>query len=355
MKSKVLRQLVAAAVAYGLWSSAMPAEGRTTLKSICGVLGQEENTLHGLGIVVGLQGTGDGGGFLPTIRSLAIAMELMGHPIGEAGVTELKNAKNVALVTVTATVPGKGARHGDKIDCVVSSIGSAKSLAGGRLFATPLLGPVLNDDRVYAFSEGLIELDDAELTTIGRIHNGCQLVEDFSNPFVKDGRITLVLKKNYADFQVASDVAELINSQLSFQSSGALLANALDQVTIEVTVPRQYEEAPVLFVSQVLGLSMMEPETGPRVVINERAGSIVIGGDVEIGAVVVTHKSFVVETGDAAGASQFVGMATSETDPPKLKALLETLNALHVPTGDVIEIIKRIDRNGKLYADLIIE
>jgi len=355
MKSKALRQLVAAVVAAGLWASAMPAKGATTLKSICRVKGQEENTLHGLGIVVGLKGTGDGGGFLPTVRSLATAMELMGHPIGKAGVTELKNAKNVALVTVTATVPAEGARQGDELDCVVSSIGSAKSLAGGRLFATPLLGPVLEDDRVYGFAEGLIQLDDPDLTTVGRIHKGCRLEEDFNNPFFQDGRITLVLKQSYAGFQVASDVAELINSQLSFQSSGVPLANALDQVNIEVIVPQQYHEAPVLFVSQVLGLPIIQPATGPRVVINERAGSIVIGGDVEIGAVVVTHKNIVVETGGAEAASRFVGVDTSETDPPKLKALLETLNALHVPTEDVIEIIKRIDRNGKLYAELIIE
>ena len=355
MMSKAVGQLLAAVVAAGLGFSAMPAKAGTTLKSICRVKGQEENTLHGLGIVVGLKGTGDGGGFLPAIRSLATAMELMGHPIGEAGAAELKNAKNVALVTVTATVPAEGARQGDAVDCVVSSIGSAKSLGGGRLFATPLLGPVLDDDRVYAFAEGLIQLDDPDLTTVGRVHKGCRLEEDFHNPFVKDGRITLVLKRSYADFQVASDVAELINSQLSFQSSGVLLANALDQVNIEVTVPQQYQEAPVLFVSQVLGLPMMQPETGPRVVINERAGSIVIGGDVEIGAVVVTHKNVVVETGAAEAASRFMDLETSETDAPKLKALLETLNALHVPTEDVIEIIKRIDRNGKLYADLIIE
>ena len=90
-------------------------------------------------------------------------------------------------------------------------------------------------------------------------------------------------------------------------------------------------------------------------VINERAGTIVIGGDVEIGAVVVTHKNIVVETGAALPAGQFVAVDPDQEESPKLKALVESLNAVHVPTADIIDIIKRIDRNGKLYAELIIE
>lgn len=354
MKWKRIGQLLAAA-ALGLWAWPVPASGAPTLGSICRVKGQEENTLHGLGIVVGLKGTGDGGNFLPTIRGLAIAMELMGNPLGPDGAAELKDAKNVALVAVTATVPPGGARQGDKLDCVVSSIGSAKSLLGGRLFLTPLLGSDPRSQRVYALAEGPITLDDPNLTTTGRIHRGCRLEENFNNVFSRDGKITLVLDKNHADFQVAQDVADLINSYVGFQSSGVLLAKALDQVNIEVTVPQQYEDDLVLFVSQVLNLPMLKPHPGPRVVVNERAGSIVIGGEVEIGAVVVTHKNIVVETGNASGASQFVPVDPQQSEPPKLKALVETLNAVHVPTEDIIDIIKGLDRNGKLHAQLIIE
>ena len=114
------------------------AAARTTIKNICRLKGQEENTLQGIGIVVGLKGTGDGGNFLPTLRSLEKIMKVMGDP---TGLKEIKDAKNVALVTVTATIPAAGARQGDKIDCVVSSIGSCKSLAGGRLFLTAMIGP----------------------------------------------------------------------------------------------------------------------------------------------------------------------------------------------------------------------
>lgn len=325
------------------------------LKSICRVKGQEENTLQGLGIVVGLGGTGDGANFLPTIRSLATTMQLMGNPVGPGGAAELKDAKNVALVMVTATVPAAGARQGDKIDCVVSSVGSAKSLAGGRLFLTPLLGPDPQNPRVYALADGPITLEDPERPTTGRIHSGCRLEEDFFNVFVKDGKITLVLDPNHAGFQVAQEVTELINNQLSFQSSGIPLARALNQVCVEVSVPAQYTEDPVLFVSQVLSLPIVEMPVGARVVIHERTGSIVISGDVEIGPVVVTHKNVVIEAGNPPVPGKFVSIDSSDPQGTKLKSLVEALNAVRVPNEDVIDIIKGLARNGKLNAELIIE
>ncbi len=357
MKRTITHRLAAAMIAIGFWALAVPGEAQTILKSICRVKGQEENTLHGMGIVVGLKGTGDSASFGPTINSLAKVMTVMGEPLNQGGLAELKDAKNVALVIVTATIPAAGARQGDQLNCAVSSFGDAKDLTGGRLFLTALIGPDRNNPRIYAFAQGPISLDDPALTTTGRIHEGCRLEDDFYNAFTQDGRITLVLDKNHADFQVAADVAELINSQLSFQSSGVPLAKALDQANITVTIPSQYRTDPVEFVSQVLALPMQEPPTGARVVINERAGSIVISGDVEIGPVVVTHKNVVVETGGAAAGRQFVPMDIdpAEVATPKLTALVEALSAVHVPTEDIIDIIKNLNRAGKLHGQLIIE
>ena len=287
-------------------------------------------------------------------------MQLMGSPIGKGGAGELKDAKNVALVMVTATVPAAGARQGDLLDCTVSSIGGAKSLAGGTLMMTPLQGPHVNSDRVYAFAQGAINLNDIKVPTSGRVFRGTRLEEDFFNPFTKDGKLTLVLNKNYSDFQVSQDVAELINSQLSFQSSSGNLAKAINQVNIEVRIPAQYQSEPVSFVSQVLSLPMLEPQTEARVVVNPRAGSIVIGGDVEIGAVVVTHKNMVIETADnpAAGVPEFKAIDTSPQQPQtatKLKSLVAALNAVKVPTDDIIEIIKGLERDGKLRGVLVVE
>lgn len=356
---------------------AVSAAGRTTIKNICRLKGQEENTLQGIGIVVGLKGSGDGGNFLPTLRSLEKIMNVMGNP---SGLKEIKDAKNVALVTVTATIPAAGARQGDKIDCVVSSMGSCKSLAGGRLFLTAMIGPDSKTDarhpdpRVFAMAEGPITIDDPTTPTTGRVFQGCQLEAEFLNLFTKDNKITLVLDKYHADFQVARDIANLINSHLSASGrissdpssvvvdkldAKANIAKAINQVNVEVTIPPPYLNDPVDFVSLVLELPMLEPKSVPRVVINERSGSIVISGDVEIGAVAVTHKNIVIETTDAP-VKRFVGLDPSDPTPPnptnpKLKALVESLNALHVATADIIDIIKGLDKNGKLYAQLVIE
>jgi flagellar P-ring protein precursor FlgI len=331
-----------------------PAQARTKLRNVCRVRGQEEITLHGLGIVTGLDGTGDGSDSLPTIRSLATMMQLLGVPLGPDGAAEMKDAKNVALVIVTATVPAAGARRGDRLDCKVSAI-SAKSLAGGRLFSTPLVGPVPQQDpMVFALAEGAITVDSEELVTTGRVHRGCQLMEDFFNPFSEDGRVTLVVDRDYAGFQVTQEIADLINSRVAFQSSGGPLAKAIDQVHIDVVVPVEYRDHLVQFVSEILSLEMIGLETGPRVVVRERTGTIVFDDDVEIGPVLVTHKNVVVEAGGAA-AGQFVPIDPQLDDNPKLKALLAALEAVRVPPKDQIEIIKALHRDGRLYAELIIE
>ncbi|MCC6123432.1 MAG: flagellar basal body P-ring protein FlgI [Pirellulales bacterium] len=348
------------------------AAAHTSIKNICRLKGQEENTLQGVGIVVGLKGSGDGGNFLPTLRSVEKIMKVMGDP---TTMKEIKDAKNVALVTVTATIPAAGARQGDKIDCVVSSLGSCKSLAGGRLFLTAMIGPDPKNPRVYAMSEGPITLDDSATPTTGRVFQGCRLEEEFMNLFFQDNKITLVLDKYHADFQVARDVANTINNHLS--SSGRIagdanaetvdksdakanFAKALNPVNVEVAIPPAYADDPVDFAALVLGLPLLEPKSVPRVVINERSGSIVISGDVEIGAVAVTHKNIVIETAEAPYAKRFVGLDPSDPTPqnptnPKLKALVEALNALHVAAPDIIDIIKGLDKNGKLYAQLVIE
>lgn len=333
------------------------ASAATRLKSICRVKGQEENTLHGLGLVVGLNGTGDGGSFLPAIRSLASALQLFGSPIGPAGPAELKDARNVALVSVTATVPAAGARQGDQLNCVVSSVGSAKSLAGGRLLMTPLLGPQVHSERVYAFAEGLIQLDDPRLGNVGRIHRGCRLEEDFFNVFSEDGFITLVLESSHADFEIAQEVAMRVNGYFAPQTASQTIARAVNQQNVEVRIPSQYLDDPVNFVSQVLRLEIeLEPElqTDARVVINQRAGSVVIDGNVTIGPVAITHKNIVVETGEFLG-DRWVPVSPGEESPTHLKALVESLNAVKVPTADIIEVIKNLERSGKLHGRVIIE
>jgi flagellar P-ring protein FlgI len=347
--------LVAALWLLAIAWAAAPLHGRTLLKHVCHVKGQEGNTIQGIGLVVGLKGTGDGGSYLPAIRSLATAMQLMGHSLGKGGPVELKDTKNVALVSVTVRIPNTGAREGERLDCAISSIGSAKSLAGGRLFMTPLQGPQLDNTRVFGFAEGLVHLDDDKLPTTGKIHQGCRLEEDFFHAFTEDGRITLVLDKDHASFGFANDVATLINDALGLQTESAELARAIDPGNVSVNIPAQYRDSPVEFIAQVLNLLLQDLPTEARVVVNQRAGSIVISGDVEIGAVVVSHKNIVIETGDNLPADRFIAVDTAGAQTTKLQALINAMNAVKVPNADQIEIIKGIERNGKLHGTLIVE
>ncbi len=330
--------------------------GAIKLRQICRVAGQDDVMLQGLGIVTGLRGTGDGATALPTIRALAAAMELLGNPVGSNVAAELRDAKNVALVMVTARVPAAGVRRGDRVHCYVSAI-SAKSLAGGRLLMTPLTGPIPSrNPPVYAIAEGSITLDSVDNPTSGRIFEGCRFIYDFAMPFTWDGRVVLLLNPQYAGFHVAHEVASAINAELAVQNANQPVARALDQVAIEVRIPRPYRDDVVNFIAQVLEVEILEPQIGPTVVIHERSGTIVLGGEVEIGPVVVTHKNMVIEAGPNAGTvANFAPVDPRQPQNPRLKGLVEALNAIRVPPEDVVDIIKAIDRQGKLYGRLIVE
>jgi len=342
----------------------LPARGQTYLRDICRVKGQEENTLQGIGLVVGLKGTGDAD-VAPTARALARMMELMAHPVGrdaagEYALKELEDARNVALVLVTTTVPAAGGRQGDRIDCTVSAI-SAKSLEGGHLIMSPLLGPRPGSQKIYAFAQGPIHVQDSSQPATAKVHLGCRLEEDFFNVFLKEGKITLVLDGNHAGFQAAQDVADQINSMQAYfasaESTKDYIAKALDQVNIEVAVPTPYLEDPVLFVSQILNQRISHLQTGARVVANRKTGAIIIGGGVSIGPVVVTHKNnIVVEAGVAAPADRFVPLSSGgEAETAKLKDLVDALNAVKAAPGDIIDILEGLEQNGKLYGRLIVE
>lgn len=331
----------------------LPVSAGTRLESLCRIKGQEENSLQAMGIVVGLNGTGDGS-FTPTHRSLAMIMERMGIPVSAE---DLKDAKNVALVLVTTTVPPTGARQGDNLDCEVSAVGSCGDLTGGRLILTPMLGPIPSQNgQVFALAQGDVTVENENVLTKGKIHGGCRLEHEFRYNCVKDGKIMLVLKPQYADFSVAQEVAEMINGpQILYQNNSRLVARALDAVNIEVEIPGQYVKDPVHFITQLLQLEMTTVPVGPRVVINERAGSIVISGDVEIAPVAIAHRNIVVETGDAMAAGPFVALDPSDPQNPQLKSLVTSLNAINVPTSDIIEIIKLVSANGALAGELIFE
>jgi flagellar P-ring protein precursor FlgI len=341
-----------------------PCWARTQLKNICRVKGQEENVLRGLGLVVGLNGTGEANDG-PTMRAIARAMEIMGNPLagnGQQGsLEELKKIKNVAMVMVTATIPATGARRGDRIDCYTSAL-NGKSLVGGRLAFASLQGPNTNDKRVFALCQGQVIVDDPDQPMVGVVQNGCQMEADVFTPFyTEDGYLTLILDSNHANFQTSALIAETINSQYreSLNYSGDAdtvqeedLCHARDATNIRVRIPEVYRNDPVSFASDILDIKLYEHEPEARVVVNPRSGSIVISGDVEIGDVIVSHKNIIVE---AVSDQRFMALDADQSNDPKLKQMVDQLNALKVPTIDMIEIIRGIDRNGKLHGKLIID
>jgi flagellar P-ring protein precursor FlgI len=221
-----------------------------------------------------------------------------------------------------------------------------------------LQGPNTLDQRVYAVCEGQVIIDNPEQPMVGLVSSGCQMVADVFTPFVKEGCITLVLEQNHANFQTAAFIANEIERKFGEYGAAqdrqhADMVRAKDAANVIVRIPEAYIEDPVDFASTILDMSIDEYEPESRVVINSRAGSIVISGEVEIGDVVVSHKNVTVEA--VADVDTFSQIDVDQSSQPRLQELVDQLNALHVPTADMIDIIRGIERNGKLHGKLIIE
>ena len=322
------------------------------IEDIARLKGDRENKLIGLGLVVGLPGTGDGSDFLPAIRSLQQLLWRLGYEARSTA--ELEDSENVAVVSVSATLP-PFSREGDKIDVHVSAVGAATSLKGGRLLVTPLQGPRENS-AVYALAEGPVSIANGAPPTSGTIVGGAILEEEFKTEFVSEGTITFVLDRYNANFGTASQIAAIINEEVE-SPDGRPVAVALDKAAVVVTIPPRYRapETLVPFISRLQRLPVILPNTEARVVINEREGTVVITGDVEISPVVVTHRNLVVAAGIPPTSGELVPVASDRSDYPRLQTLVDLLTQLKADPYDLIAVIKELKRAGKLHASLIVE
>ena len=325
--------------------------------------GSEGSKLVGMGLVVGLAGTGDGGKFLPAMRPLATVVQQLIDP--NTVVAELKDAKNVALVALTANLPETGVREGDRVDVMVAAVGPAKSLSGGRLFMIPLTGP-LPGSPVYAYAEGPLTLEDSATPTVAVVKRGAQLTRDVMTRYLDEqGRITLVLHETVASWPMSNNLANLINGLLA--PDGPNIARALDQKNILIAVPEFERSDPAAFISQIL-TSYIDPSligTGAKVVVNERTGTIVVTGDVQISPVIISHKGLTITAlvpppqptvlNPIREAQNFLPMDTEKRAGNRLADLLTALNQLKVEAPDRIAILKELHRSGKLHAQLILE
>ncbi|HSV74832.1 MAG TPA: flagellar basal body P-ring protein FlgI [Chthonomonadales bacterium] len=262
-----------------------PAVGQVRIKDIAGVQGARSNQLIGYGIVVGLDGSGDGNSTIVTAQSVVNALQRFGMSVPHGAI----KVRNVAAVVVTADLP-PFARNGQRIDVTVASLGDARSLQGGTLLQTPLQGA---DGEVYAVAQGSVSIGGFNVTAggsqaqknhvaAGRIPRGA-IVEREVPTSISDGR-TLDIALHDPDFTTASRVADAINARLPDAR-----ATAVDPTTIRVSAPGGASSL-VGFVAQIESLAVT-PDTQARIVVNERTGTVVIGGDVRITPCAIAHGS----------------------------------------------------------------
>ena len=230
---------------------------------------------------------------------------------------------------------------------------------------TPLLGPRSDNPTVYAMAQGPLRLSLDGPATTAVIEGGAKMETSVHAAFQKDGKITLVLDSDFASFDTAQRIEDQINSFSALTvgdvsgygseaRSARTRAQALDQLHIEVAIPELYQQNPVKFISLLMNIPILLSSHSTRVVINEREGVVVIGKDVEIAPVLVTHRNLRIEAGGRGGFVE-VGDESDEVANAKLKSLADALNALDVPTDDLIAIIKTLKRKGDLFGEVVFQ
>ncbi|MEM8872733.1 MAG: flagellar basal body P-ring protein FlgI [Planctomycetota bacterium] len=327
----------------------------TRVADITRLAGQREQQLVGMGLIVGLNGSGDGGDFLPAIRPLASMLEKFNNG---ADIVELQDADNVALVTVTALIPPAGARNGDKVDIFVESIGAAESLRGGRLFITPLQGPMA-EGGIFALASGNVVIEDPATPTVGVIRGGAIMEADMLADYVFDNQFTLIVNHAEASPGMTANIAKMINDS----EDGQQWATAIDAKNVVVTIPPAERANPNNFVSRVQRLPVPVTTGEARVRINSRTGTITITGEVTISPVIISHRGLTISTMEpdippTPGRPRqvdrdFVAIDPENAGGAKLRDLLESLDQLKVSAEDRIAIIKELHRTGRLHAQLI--
>ncbi|MBL8746635.1 MAG: flagellar basal body P-ring protein FlgI [Phycisphaerae bacterium] len=338
-----------------------------SLQEMARLEGQGETTLWGLGFVVGLGGTGDPSEVLPLARQLAKLLERGGNPTPQ--LEDLAKGKNIAMVMVSLTVPKEGARRGDKIDVSVHAWHRAQSLKGGQLFITPLQGP-LPGQGVYAFAEGPLMFDGDSLTS-GKVRGGGRISRDITMTTVsRDGSITLVIEPSYAGWTTSQLVASVINSERQgLDDTAREIAVALDERSVRVQIPEAELADPAYFISSIQEIRL-DPtllSLPARVIVNERRGTIVVTGDVQISPAVISHKDLVVTTimptreptvaNPKVERSRWASVDTTKNtrETGRLQDLLEALKRLDVSVDDQIAILQKLHKIGRMHCEFIVE
>lgn len=352
------------------------AEDGVRLKDIARIEGVRDNALSGYGIVIGLSGSGDTNKNRLTVQSVANALSHFGINVSPDDLS----TRNVAAVMVTATLPAF-AESGQKLDVEVSSLGDARSLSGGMLLLTPLNGP---DGKLYALAQGAISVggytvdsygsrDQRNHPTVGRVPDGATVERAAALGLGNDAHELNVLLYQ-PDFTTAQRVADSLNRHLA-----GVRAVAEDAGKVSV----RFNGSPA---SPVQAIAMVEdvpvsPDEVARVVVNERTGTVVAGGDVRIGAVTISQgdlriqvqTDYVVSQPEGGFINPTANISTAvvpqsqiNVHEPEVKQvtmgegttvteLIGALRAIHLTTRDVITILQSIKAAGALRGELVIQ
>lgn len=338
------------------------------IKDLADIKGVRSNQLVGYGLVVGLDGTGDGKKARFTVQSMVSMLENMGITVEPGDIA----VSNVAAVMVTADLP-PFARSGNQIDVLVNSIGDAKNLQGGTLLLTPLKGA---NGQVYAVAQGPVNTGgfsaggsggsvQKNFPTVGRVIGGALVEREIELNFNR--RSTLTLNLRQPDFTTASRVSDAINA-LFFGN----IAETPDAGTVQVKVPAAYMGNLVGLVAMIETLDVA-PDALARVVINERTGTVVMGENVRLSTIAIAHGNLSIVIKESSQVSQPQPFSKGETvvspdtdiavkEEGKQLVLMQAgtsigdvvraLNALGVSPRDLIAIFQAIKAAGALQADL---
>jgi flagellar P-ring protein precursor FlgI len=361
--------LMAAVAALACLTAAGTAVAASRIKDLANIEGIRQNQLIGYGLVVGLNGTGDSLNNAPfTKQSLQAMLERLGVNIRGA---QLRTG-NVAAVMVTANLPAFGTQ-GTRMDVTVSALGDSKSLQGGTLLVTPLLGA---DGNVYSVAQGSVAIggfqaegDAAKITrgvpTVGRIANGAIIEREIEFALNKLGQVRLALRNS--DFTTAKRIASAINEFI-----GGAIAEPLDPSSVQITLPAKYPGNLVALMTEIEQLQV-EPDLVAKIVIDERSGVIVMGRDVRVSTVAVAQGNLTVTISERPQVSQPNPLAQGRTivtprtrvgvqedghklatvqEGLSLQELVDGLNALGIGPRDMIAILQAIKAAGAIQADM---
>jgi flagellar P-ring protein precursor FlgI len=351
------------------------------IKDLTSMAAMRSNQLIGYGLIVGLQGTGDGSDLSFTTQSMKTLLSRMGVN-QESSIADYESAtsggkidlKNVAAVMVTAELPGM-TKPGQKIDVNISAIGKATSLRGGSLLMTSLRGV---DGQIYALAQGALTATGMDVgaagskassgvTTAARIPSGAIVEKVVNNSFDKTDSVLLNLRDG--DFTTASAIIQAINSKF-----GGDIARALDGVSILVRAPSDLSQR-VTFMSMVENIDVQPGEGPARVVVNAKTGTVVISRNVRVTAAAVTHGSITVSvamTNEVSqpgalsnGTTQAVQNADVKIEEPNkpmflfqpgvdLRAIVDAINQVGATPSALIAILEALKSSGSLRAELLV-